>query len=170
MLQLQNETQASGKKSALFGARHQVGLTINASEILSFLHDCVKDSPVPYDANFLAIRIEEHGAESQMELYFESKANPLQNCICIKPMHLIHLFIKHSQGMIPADAEIVGIEVSTVWQSLLLFVLKSDKFPQATSNALPIASIRYQAGTLHLYPPKEALAQPQRNIVLADTL
>ena len=163
---LEREVKASGRTSALFGARHTVGLTVNPTEILAFLHDVVKDAPVPYDAVLRAIGIEDKGADSWIQLYFESVANPLENCLNIKPHHLIHLFMQHAEGMIPLDAELVGIEISDRF-NLLLFVLKSDKFPAPQKDRLPIASLRYQAGVLKLYPPNQAMVG-QNNIILTD--
>jgi hypothetical protein len=165
---LEREVKASGRTSALFGAAHTVGLTINPTEILPFLHDCVKNAPIPYDAVLRAIGIEDKGADSAIEFHFESAINPLENCLKIDPHYLIRLFMQFSNGMIPSDTELRGIEISDRF-NLLMFVLRSDKFPTSTTGRLPIAGMRYQAGVVKLYPAENVvLPNREHNIVLTD--
>ncbi len=156
---------ASGRKSALQGAAHTVGLTIKPEQILQLLHDTQPNSPIPFDAILCALQVEDKGEASQVNFFFNSLISPMSTNISLDPHHLLKLLVEQSHGMLPLDSELRGIEISSMF-NLMLLVVKSDKFPTGVKS-LPIASLRYVAGELILYHPSGSL-EGEKRIRISD--
>lgn len=162
---LNQQTIASGRRSALQGAAHTVGLTIKPEQIIQLLHDTQPHSPIPFDAILCAVGIEDAGSNSRIQFYFNSLISPMSTNVDIDPHYLLQILIKLSNGMLPSDSELRGIEISDKF-NLMLLVVKSDKFPTGIKG-LPIASLRYVAGELILYHPSGSL-EGEKRIRISD--
>ena len=150
----------SGRASLSMGARHLFGLTVRPEQMLEFFHDVIPSAPIPFDANFEMLGFEDKGADSQIEFYFTSSVvRPA--CYVMKVQEFFSLLKEHSEGLIPRDADLDGIEVSTNFTIIMLRV-KSDHFPPHPGDKLPIAHIRYEAGELALINPSEAILKDRR--------
>lgn len=154
------QLKGSGKASATRGAAHTVGLTVAPQQILELLHDTQPHSPIPKDAVLMGLGVSDEGSNSRIEFYFDSVMSPMAQNVSLDPHHLLEILVNLSEGMLPRDSELRGIELSNVF-NLMLLVVRSDKFPTG-KNMLPIASIRYVAGELLLYHPAESLKSEQR--------
>lgn len=157
---LNQQTIASGKRSALTGASHCIGLTIKPEQILELLHDTQPTSPIPFDAILCAIGVKDEGSNSRIEFYFNSLASPMSTNIDIDPHHLLQILMNIGEGLLPRDVVLRGIEISDRF-NLMLMVVESDKFPSGVAQ-LPLAHVRYVAGELILYHPAESLKGEKR--------
>lgn len=159
---LNSESVASGRKSAIHGGiAHAIGLTIKPEQIIQLLHDTQSHSPIPFDAFLMAIGIKDEGSKSRIEFYFNSLISPMATNVDLDPHHLLEILVEHSNGLLPKDSVLHGIEISTMF-NLLLLVVVSDKFPAYKGDKLPIAALRYVAGELIIYHPSESLRGEQR--------
>jgi len=143
------------------GAAHAFGLTIRPEQMLEFFHDVLLSAPIPFDATFDMLEIDEKGAESEIAFYFTSMVNPLENCVRFNVQHFFNLLKIHADGIIPLDGELDGIEVSERFTVILLRI-KSDNFTKHTGNELPLAHLRYEAGQLSLLNTFEAIKKDRR--------
>jgi hypothetical protein len=157
---LQAQKVASGKRSALKGAAHCVGLTIKPEQILELLHDTQPNSPIPFDAILCAIGVKDEGSNSRIEFYFNSIAAPMATNCTLDPHHLLQILVNLGEGLLPRDSVLRGIELSDRF-NLMLLIVESDKFPSGKAQ-LPLAHIRYVAGELILYHPSESLKGEKR--------
>lgn len=157
---LNAEKVASGKRSALKGVAHCVGLTIKPEQILELLHDTQPNSPIPFDAICMAIGVKDEGSNSRIEFYFNSIAAPMSTNVTLDPHHLLEILVNLGEGLLPRDSVLRGIEISDRF-NLMLLIVESDKFPSGKSQ-LPLAHIRYVAGELILYHPAESLKGEKR--------
>lgn len=155
-----NQKVTSGRKSAVSGAAHTVGLTIAPQQVLELLHDTQPNSPIPKDAILTGVGFFDEGENSRICFYFDSIIAPMAQEVGLNPHYFLKLLVGLSEGMLPLDSELRGIELSDRF-NLMLLVVRSDKFPTGI-NQLPIASIRYIAGELILYHPSEALKNEKR--------
>jgi hypothetical protein len=143
------------------GVRHAFGLTIRPEQMLEFFHDVLPSAPIPFDAMFEMLELDDKGAESEIGFYYTSIINPLENCVRMSVQRFFSLLKQHGDGLIPLDAELGGIEVSGLFTVILLRV-KSDHFPSHAGNELPIAHLRYEAGQLQLLNVFESVAKDRR--------
>ena len=156
-----SEIVRSGRAPLAKGGLHVAGLTVRPEEMLDLLHDTQPGAPIPFDAQFIGIGIEDKGADSRIRFFYESVVNPLENCVELNPHHFLTLLKQQADGMIPLDAELDGIEVSNKF-TIILLRLKSDKFPPHVGNALPLIHLRYEGGQLALLSPLEAIKKDRR--------
>lgn len=143
------------------GVRHAFGLTIRPEQMLEFFHDVLLTAPIPFDAMFEMLELDDKGADSEIGFFYTSLINPLENYVGMKVQHFFSLLKQHADGMIPLDAELDGIEVSGLFTVILLRV-KSDHFPAHAGNELPIAHLRYEGGQLQLLNVFESVAKDRR--------
>lgn len=155
------EIVSSGRPSIAHGVRHAVGLTVRPEQMLQLIHDFQPNAPLPFDAQFEALGIEDAGSHSQIQFYFTSIVNPLENCLVMPPQTFFDLLKRAGDGLIPTDAELDGIEVSSRFTIILLRV-KSDHFPPHPGDKLPMVHLRYEAGELVLLNPLEAIRKDRR--------
>lgn len=151
----------SGRPSMAKGAAHAFGLTIRPEQMLEFFHDVLLSAPIPFDAMFEMLELDDKGADSEIAFYFTSTINPLENCVCFNVQHFFRLLKTHADGLIPLDAELDGIEASELFTVILLRI-KSDHFPPHAGNELPLAHLRYEAGQLSLVNTFEAIKKDRR--------
>lgn len=161
-----NQKVASGRKSAVSGAAHTVGLTIAPQQMLELLHDTQPNSPIPKDAILTGLGMFDEGDNSRISFYFDSIVAPMAHEVSLNPHYFLKLLVGLSEGLLPLDSELRGIELSDRF-NLMLLVVRSDKFPTGI-NQLPIASIRYIAGELLLYHPSEAI-KGEKRIRISDS-
>lgn len=152
---------ASGRPPMAKGAAHAFGLTIRPEQMLDFFHDVLLSSPIPFDAMFEMLEVDDKGADSEIAFYFTSVINPLENCVRFNVQHFFKLLKANADGLIPLDAELDGIEASSVFTVILLRI-KSNHFPTHAGNELPIAHLRYEAGQLSLINVFESVAKDRR--------
>ena len=156
-----SEIVRSGRAPLAQGGRHVAGLTVRPEEMLDLLYDTQPYAPMPFDARFIGIGIEDKGAESLIRFFYESLINPHENCVALNPHYFLTLLKQLADGMIPWDAELDGIEVSDKF-TIILLRLKSDKFPPHAGDALPLIHLRYEGGQLALISPLEAIKKDRR--------
>lgn len=152
---------ASGRPPMAKGAAHAFGLTIRPEQMLEFFHDVLPAAPIPFDAQFEMLEVDDRGADSEIGFYFTSAINPLENCVRFNVQHFFRLLKLKGEGVIPTDAELDGIEASAKFTVILLRI-KSDKFPPHAGNEMPLAHLRYEAGELQLLNVFESVAKDRR--------
>lgn len=143
------------------GVRHAFGLTLRPEQMLEFFHDILPTAPIPFDAMFEMLELDDKGADSEIGFFYTSLINPLENYVGMKVQYFFSTLKQHADGLIPLDAELDGIEVSGLFTVILLRV-KSDKFPPHAGNDMPIAHLRYEAGQLQLLNVFESVAKDRR--------
>ena len=153
--------QASGRPAMARGVRHAFGLAIRPEQMLEFFHDTIPSAPIPFDARFVGLRIEDEGADSKIAFHFDSQLNPFENCVELRPADFVAILKNHVEGLIPSDSELDGIEVSDRF-TVILLRLKSDHFPPHSGNDLPMAHLRYEGGELMLLNAFEAIKKDRR--------
>lgn len=157
----QTTVVSSGRAPISLGVRHAFGLTVRPEQMLEFFHDVMPNAPIPFDAQFEMLEFEDKGLDSEIGFYFTSIVNPLENVVRMGVHHFFGLLKKHTDGIIPTDAELDGIEVSTSFTVIMLRV-KSDHFPPHAGDRLPLAHLRYEAGELVLVNVFEAIRKERR--------
>src|SRR5574337_147850 len=155
---------ASGRPPVAAGLRHAVGLVIRPDQMLQLLHDFLPNAPIPFDAVHTGLGVDE--AERTISFYFESAVNPLENCVVLDPHHFLRILVQAGHGLLPADAELDGIELSSKFTVMLLRV-KSDRFPPHPGDDLPVIHLRYEAGELYLLNVWDAVKK-ERRIQISD--
>lgn len=143
------------------GVRHAFGLAIRPEQMLEFFHDVIPTAPIPKDAQFQGLGIEDSGCDSKVKFYFTSVVNPFENCVELSPAYFLEILKRHTDGLVPRDAEFDGIEISARFTVILLRI-KSEHFPPHPGNDLPLAHLRYEAGQLMLLNVFEAVKKDRR--------
>jgi hypothetical protein len=159
--------QASGRKTLFDGVKYAMGLVIRPEQMLELLHDAEKTCPIPFDAIVQGIGINDNGADSRIQFFYTSLISPLNNVIELNPHHFLEILKRVSEGLIPLDAELDGIEVSPIFTVLMLRI-KSSRIPPTKGPNPPIAHLRYEAGQLQLVSPAYAIAKDEKRIQLSD--
>lgn len=142
------------------GAVHAFGLTLRPEQMLEFFHDVLPAVPVPFDAHFEMLELDDKGADSEIGFYFTSTVER-PACFQMNVQEFFSLLKMHSEGLIPQDAELDGIEASNRFTVIMLRI-KSDHFPPHQGNELPLAHLRYEAGQLQLLNVFESVAKDRR--------
>lgn len=157
--------QASGRKSILHGAKHTRGFVIRPEQILSLFHDTMPQLPIPQDAEFCGVGMEDAGVDSMIQFFFTSKMAPHEHCFQMKPQLFLKYLIELAQGLLPADTELDGIEVSSKFTVLMLRV-KSDHFPPvANPKEIPLVHLRYDLRRLILCDASKAIENEKRIVI-----
>lgn len=153
----------SGRPSIIKGAKYQRGFTINPGQILALFHDTHPELPIPGDAQFQGIGLQDAGVDSKIEFYFTSITAPWEHCFALKPEYFFKLLVQLADGLLPLDSELDGMEISPRF-TLLLMRVKSSHWAPAPSTLLPLYHLRYDLGRLCLHGPEQALRDGQRQI------
>lgn len=151
----------SGRKSILRGAKFTRGFVIRPEQILQLFHDTQPGLPLPADAKFEGIGIEDAGYDSKIQFYFSSIAAPWEHCLELKPEFFFKILVNLADGLIPADSELDGIEISSRFTVIMLRV-KSSHWPPAPRNEMPLYHLRYDIGRLLLVDPAKAIEGDKR--------
>lgn len=157
----------SGRPSIVLGAKFQRGFIIHPVQILELLHDTQPSLPLPKDAKFEGIGVDDAGVDSKIQFYFSSLIAPSEHCLQMKPEYFFRILKDLADGLIPADAELDGIEISKNWLFIMLRVKSSHWGAAPNDKMLPMVHLRYDFKRLLLVDPAEAVRnelQSQRRI------
>ena len=157
----QSESVPSGRKSILRGAKYHRGFIIRPEQILALLHDTQPGIPLPKDAEFKGIGLDDAGVDSLIQFYFKSLAAPDMTCFQMKPQQFFALLVNLSDGLLPLDSELDGIEISNRFTVILLRV-KSSHWPPTTEEKMPLYHLRYELGRMLLVDPSKAIENERR--------
>lgn len=153
--------ESSGRKSILEGSKYARGFIIRPEQILGLFHDALPNLPIPKDAEHCGIGIEDSGSASFIQFYYTSQLNPREHCFKMKPELFLQYMVDLSEGLLPTDSELDGIEVSQRFTVLLLRV-KSSHWPPYPDKKLPMVHLRYDLGQLYLCDPSRAIESEKR--------
>ena len=156
-----SNVKPSGRSSIIKGAKYQRGFIIRPEQMLALLHDTQPSIPIPRDAEFKGLGLQDEGSSSTIEFYYTSKYSPTQCCLALKPDLFFHMLVDLSMGMLPMDSELDGIEVSQRFTVILLRV-KSSHWPPTMTTTLPLYHLGYEAGRMLLVDPSKAIETERR--------
>ena len=151
----------SGRRSLIHGAPHKRGFIIRPEQMLALFHDTQPGIPLPADAEFKGIGVDDEGVDSLIKFYLTSVTAPNVHCFSLKPLVFFSILVNLADGLLPADSELDGIEVSRNFTVIMLRV-KSSHWPPAGSDALPLYHLRYEYGRIMLFDPSKAIEQERR--------
>lgn len=152
----------SGRSSIISGAKKYArGFVIRPEQILSLFHDTQPGIPLPKDAQFQGIGIEDAGVDSQIQFFFASISNPSMHCFALKPQKFFAMLVQLADGLLPLDSELDGIEVSSRFTMIMLRVASSH-WPAPIGKDLPLYHLRYDLGRLVLVDPSKILEGERR--------
>lgn len=134
---------------------------IRPEQILQLFHDTQPGLPLPVDAKFEGLGIEDAGCDSAIQFYFSSIAAPWEHCLQMNPEFFFKILVDLADGLIPADSELDGIEISPNFTMILLRV-KSSHWPAAPRNEMPLYHLRYDLGRILLVDPAKAMEGDKR--------
>lgn len=152
-----SQTTPSGRSSILKPSEKKFhrGFVIRPEQMIELFHDTQPGLPIPKDAHFQGIGVEDAGSDSRIEFYFSSEIAPQEHCLAMKPHYFFKVLLDLCMGLMPMDSELDGIEVSQNFTMILLRV-KSSKWPPALSATLPLWHLRYEGKRLLIQNPEEA--------------
>jgi len=153
--------KVSGRSSIVNGAKYSRGFIIRPEQILSLFHDTQPGIPLPKDAEFKGIGIEDAGIDSQIQFFFTSISNPSMHCFSLKPNQFFAMLVQLADGLLPLDSELDGIEVSSKFTMIMLRV-NSSHWPAPMSKQIPLYHLRYDLGRLVLVDPIKILEGERR--------
>src|SRR5260221_14372636 len=156
--------KASGRSSILSGAKYKRGFTINPQQVLELFHRTQPGIPLPEDAKFKGLGVEDAGVDSQIQFYFTSISNPSVHCFAMNPQKFFSLLVHLADGLLPLDSELDGIEISKAFTIVMLRV-SSSHWPAPIGNVLPLYHLRYDLGRLVLVDPNNP-ENPERKIII----
>lgn len=151
----------SGRPSIIHGSKYQRGFIIRPEQILALWHDTQPQIPLPKDAEFKGIGLDDAGVDSRIEFHFESVVAPHVHCMALKPEEFFRKLVQLADGLLPIDAELDGIEISSRFTVILLRV-KSSHWPAPLTPNLPLYHLRYEFGRLLLVDPSKAIENERR--------
>lgn len=152
----------SGRSSIISGAKKFArGFVVRPEQVLELLHDTQPDLPLPNDAQFRGIGVDDAGINSLVEFYFTSQVSPNTHCLALKPLTFFHMLLNLADGLLPLDSELDGIEVSRNFTVILLRVISSH-WPPPLGKDLPLYHLRYEFGRLLLVDPSKAIENERR--------
>lgn len=153
--------ERSGRASILHGAKYARGFIIRPEQILALLHDTQGGLPIPKDAEFKGIGMDDAGVDSSIKFFFTSVAAPDLTCMAFKPETFFSILVNMADGLLPLDSELDGIEISHRFTVILLRV-KSSHWPATISESIPLYHLRYDLGRLLLVDPSKAIENERR--------
>ena len=154
-------SKPSGRSSILHGAKYQRGFIVRPEQILALFHDTQPGIPLPKDAEFKGIGIADEGVDSEIQFFFLSASNPTVHCFALKPDQFFSMLVQLADGLLPADSELDGIEISSRFTVILLRV-KSSHWPAPLGKDMPLYHLRYDLGRLLLVDPSKAIEMERR--------
>jgi hypothetical protein len=152
----------SGRRSIVEDAKYQRGFIIRPEQILDLFHDTQPGIPLPKDAQFQGIGMNDAGVDSTIEFHFTSVSAPNVHCFSMKPKFFFRTLVELADGLLPLDSELDGIEISSHFTVIMLRV-KSSHWPAPLDKRLPLYHLRYEYGKLLLVDPSKSLS-PERRI------
>jgi hypothetical protein len=152
----------SGRASIFKGAKYQRGFIIRPEQILDLFHDTQPGIPLPKDAQFKGIGLEDAGVDSQIQFYFSSINAPHMHCFAMKPQAFFSVLVNLADGLLPMYSELDGVEISSRFTMILLRV-GSSHWPAPIGKDMPLYHLRYEFGKILLVDPQKAI-QPERRI------
>lgn len=158
------DLKASGRSSIFRGAKYQRGFVINPAQIIELLHDTHPELPIPKDAEHRGIGVQGDGGDSRIEFYYKSLLAPNQVCLSLRPDLFFKMLAELSEGMMPTDAELDGIEISPKWTYIMLRVSSSHWPATPSDSTLPMAHLRYEGGILQLVDMTSVFTQNDKRI------
>lgn len=161
----QFNAKRSGRASIFSGEKKFArGFVIRPEQILNLFHDTQPGIPLPKDAQFKGIGVDDAGVDSQIQFYFTSASNPSVHCFAMKPEKFFGLLVELADGLLPLDSELDGIEVSSRFTMILLRVTSSH-WPAPIAKDLPLYHLRYDLGRLLLVDTNNFM-EPERKIII----
>lgn len=151
----------SGRPSIIAGAQYSRGFIVRPEQVLQLFHDTQPGIPLPGDAEFKGLGLDDAGVDSKIEFYFESKANPHEHCFALKPELFFKIMVDLASGLLPLDSELDGIEISSRFTVILLRV-KSSHWPAPLTHQMPLYHLRYEFGRMLLVDPSKAIENERR--------
>lgn len=151
----------SGRSSIIKGAKFQRGFIIRPDQMLELLHDTHHNLPIPKDAKFEGLGLEDAGSNSKIQFFFSSITAPHEHCLALRPDLFFKMLVDLAMGIIPMDAELDGIEISPRFTVIMLRV-KSSHWPPTMQTKMPLYHLRYEAGRLLLVDPSKAIEGEKR--------
>ena len=153
----------SDRSSILKGAKFSRGFIIKPDQILALMHDTQPGIPLPRDAEFKGIGLEDAGVDSKIEFYFSSKVAPSEVCLALKPQLFFKMLVELASGLLPMDSKLDGIEISKNFTVILLRVTSSHwPAPRVQDGKMPLYHLRYDLGRLLLVDPSKAIECEKR--------
>lgn len=158
----QFNAKPSGRSSIISGSKKYCrGFVIRPEQILALFHDTQPGIPLPKDANFQGIGVDDSGIDSQIQFFFTSASNPSMHCFALKPTQFFAMLVQLGDGLLPLDSELDGIEVSSRFTMIMLRV-QSSHWPAPIGKELPLYHLRYDLGRLVLVDPSKMLEGEKR--------
>lgn len=158
------DARPSGRSSIIKGAKFSRGFIIKPDQILDLVHDTQQGIPLPKDAEFKGLGLDDAGVDSKIEFYFSSAVAPSEHCLSMKPEIFFRMLIDLCCGLLPTDSELDGIEISPNFTVILLRVKSSHwPAPRLQDGKLPLYHLRYEFGKILLVDPSKAI-EPERRI------
>lgn len=151
----------SKRPSILHGAKYVRGFVIRPEQMISLFHDTMPSLPIPKDAEHCGIGIEDSAEDSELLFYYTSKIAFDQHCFAINPNLFLRTLVNLADGLLPADSELDGIEVSRNFTVIMLRV-KSAHWPETKGQSVPLYHLRYEEKELYLVHPAEILKEAKR--------
>lgn len=158
-----SSTTPSGRSSILKGAKFTRGFIVRPEQILALLHDTQPGIPLPKDAEFKGLGLDDAGVDSKIEFYFTSKMAPSEVCFALQPQLLFKMLVELACGLLPADSELDGVEISSRFTVVLLRVKSSHwPAPRIQDGKMPLYHLRYEFGRMLLVDPSKAIENEKR--------
>lgn len=158
-----SSTTPSGRSSILKGAKYARGFIIRPEQMLELLHDTQPALPLPRDAIFQGLGIDDGGVDSRIQFFFTSLSAPHEHCLSLRPELFFRMLVELSSGLLPLDSHLDGIEISPRFTVILLRVKSSHwPVPRVEDGNMPIYHLRYEYGKILLVDPSKAIEQEKR--------
>ncbi len=159
------QAKATGRSSIFSGdKKFSRGFVIRPEQILNLFHDTQPGIPLPKDAEFKGIGLEDAGIDSRIEFYFSSVLAPHLHCFAMKPQKFFSVLVDLADGLLPLDSELDGIEISSKFTMILLRV-NSSHWPAPIARDLPLYHLRYDLGRMVLVDTNK-IFEPERRIIV----
>lgn len=155
--------RASGRSSIIRGSQVCRGFIIKPEQILGLIHDTQQGIPLPKDAEFKGLGLEDAGVDSKIEFYFTSVMAPSEHCFAMKPELFFQMLVHLASGLLPLDSTLDGIEISPNFTVILLRVKSSHwPMPRLQDGKMPLYHLRYEFGKMLLVDPSKVFEGEKR--------
>lgn len=152
---------ATGSRKRAYNRRGKVrAIIVRPEEMLALIRDTYTNAPVPADSQFFGISVND--TQNKIGLHFYSNANPNVTCVSFKPDFLLNILKGQSEGIIPRDAELIGVCVHDAFTLLRLDVV-SDRFPAMDVQKIPVINMRYDYGDILISRPEATRNEYERH-------
>jgi hypothetical protein len=153
----------SGRTSILKGSKFARGFIVRPEQILRLIHDTQPAIPIPKDAEFQGLGLEDAGVDSKIQFYFVSKCAPTEHCFQMNPELFFRMLVDLACGLLPLDSVLDGVEISQKFTVILLRVKSSHwPGPRIQDDRMPLYHLRYEFGKLLLVDPSKAIENEKR--------